>query len=141
MKKVQCFQAIGFKYQLAPPYTTAATGAAALSVAAGAAVLPVALAVYAASKLMSIDYNSPSEMAALRIKFVANPESVFPWHKPYDMFKTAEECVRALRDAAGANGSIPLAAACRKAKGGGLPAVLKRSPGKAVQVDIRFTLG
>lgn len=46
----------------------AAVGAATASVAAGAAILPIAALAYGISKLSSTDYDSPSEMRKLRAR-------------------------------------------------------------------------
>lgn len=104
-------------------------GAATMTFAAGAAVLPVVALVYGVAKLSATDYDSPSEMRRLREAFVASPGSVGRRHRPADVFRThpaalcaalSEAASRALSDPTAPRGVLHIAADCRHARGGGL---------------------
>ena len=107
--------------------------AAAGGAAAFAAALPAAAFVYAVSRLASTDYDNPAETRALRRRLERHPAGVLRWHRPADVFRRAgEEVAVVLSRAARSVGGLELLAACRGARGGGLPAVLAvGAPGAA----------
>lgn len=105
--------------------SAAAIGAVALAPAAAVGVPAVALLGYAGSQLASTDYDSPSEVAALRQRLVRSPAAVLPKHRPRDLYRRDPGAAAAeLRLAADGVGGLALLAACRRARGGGLFAVV-----------------